>query len=167
MTAAPAAVTVAPVGAPAAGVLSMLHGLCFSAGWSVEAMAALLSLPGTVALVATADDTPLGMAIGRCAVDEAEVLTIATLPDSRRRGIGRLMLANLLEALQVRGADAVFLEVDELNDAAKTLYDRAGFVPVGRRRGYYRDSDGVRDALILRRGGIAAVPVGAGKRDSR
>lgn len=148
--ASPIAVT--PVGATAADLLSALHGCCFGApGWTAEAMAALLATPGTVALIATAGEEPVGLAMGRAAADEAEVITIATDPGHRRRGIGRQLLRGLIDALAGRGARAVFLEVDARNGAAQALYAAAGFVAVGRRAGYYRDAEGHGDALVLRR----------------
>lgn len=42
----------------------------------------------------------------------------------------------------------MYLEVADRNGAARALYARAGYVPAGRRRGYYRDGD---DALVLRK----------------
>jgi ribosomal-protein-alanine N-acetyltransferase len=42
----------------------------------------------------------------------------------------------------------LFLEVRTSNDAARALYASRGFVPVGRRRAYYRDP--LEDALVLR-----------------
>jgi [ribosomal protein S18]-alanine N-acetyltransferase len=45
----------------------------------------------------------------------------------------------------------VFLEVDEGNAPALRLYSRAGFEQVGRRPGYYANSEGSASALVLRR----------------
>ena len=46
-----------------------------------------------------------------------------------------------------RGAATMFLEVSTRNEAARTLYARAGFTEVGRRARYYADGS---DALVLR-----------------
>ena len=46
----------------------------------------------------------------------------------------------------------VFLEVDEDNEPARRLYQRAGFREVGRRPGYYQQGrDRAATALVLRR----------------
>ena len=46
----------------------------------------------------------------------------------------------------------MFLEVAVDNPAAIALYQAAGFVPAGRRRGYYRRQGAdAMDALVLRR----------------
>ena len=48
--------------------------------------------------------------------------------------------------------NAVFLEVDEDNEPARRLYQRAGFREVGRRPGYYQQGrDHAATALVLRR----------------
>jgi ribosomal-protein-alanine N-acetyltransferase len=43
----------------------------------------------------------------------------------------------MLRRAERRSLAAIMLEVREHNEAAIALYDEAGFVPVGRRRGYY------------------------------
>jgi ribosomal-protein-alanine N-acetyltransferase len=79
-------------------------------------------------------------------VDEAHVTTFAVLPDWRRRGIGgRLMLAMVRLAGEL-GARVATLEVRLSNVAARELYQRFGFRPVGIRPRYY--SDNAEDALI-------------------
>ena len=47
----------------------------------------------------------------------------------------------------------MFMRSEKADNApAQALYDRAGFAPAGRRRGYYAGPDGrVLDALVLRR----------------
>ena len=80
-------------------------------------------------------------------VDEAHVTTFAVLPSWRRKGIGaRLMLALMELSIEV-GANVLTLEVRLSNIAARTLYQRFGFRPVGVRPRYY--SDNGEDALIM------------------
>ncbi len=109
----------------------------------------MLALPGHFALLAVSDDDPLGFAMGRVAAAEAEVLTIAVRPASRRVGAGAALLGALMAEAARRGAAEVFLEVAEGNVAARALYTRSGMTEVGRRRRYYPDGA---DALVLRAG---------------
>src|SRR5947209_197660 len=113
-------------------------------------MALQLGLPGAFGFI----DAAGGMVLARVAADEAEILTLAVLPDRRRRGLARALLERTMQAAARRGAGAMFLEVAEANRAARALYEGAGFVEVGRRRGYYR---GGGDALVLR----AVIPSGS------
>lgn len=81
--------------------------------------------------------------------DQAEILTIATAGSARRQGLARAMLVQVFPMLRARGITEFFLEVAEDNDAAIALYRYTGFVPVGRRPGYYRREKGRVAALTL------------------
>ncbi len=127
--------------------LAATHALCFpeSRGWSVQEFAALTDAKGAH-LISRAQ----GFALARAVLDEAEVLSIAVLPEARRRGVGREMLAALEMQMTGAGIRKVFLEVSENNPAAVALYYGAGYRETGRRSGYYRAGDaGAQDALIL------------------
>ena len=80
-------------------------------------------------------------------VDEAHLTTFAVLPAWRRRGIGGRLLWALLDLADDLGASVMTLEVRLSNEAARTLYQRFGFRPVGVRPRYY--SDNGEDALIM------------------
>lgn len=80
-------------------------------------------------------------------VDEAHVTTFAVHPDWRRRRIGERLLLALLDLAVDRRAREATLEVRLSNLAARRLYEKYGFRPVGIRPRYYSD-DG-EDALIM------------------
>jgi ribosomal-protein-alanine N-acetyltransferase len=80
-------------------------------------------------------------------VDEAHVTTFAVLPAYRRRGIGGLLLCELMAMSADLGAAVCTLEVRLSNAAARKLYAEFGFRPVGVRPRYY--SDNGEDALIM------------------
>jgi [ribosomal protein S18]-alanine N-acetyltransferase len=80
-------------------------------------------------------------------VDEAHITTFAVLPLWRRRGIGGRLLLALLQLAVDHGARVATLEVRISNVAARALYQRFGFRPVGVRPRYY--SDNAEDALIM------------------
>jgi len=128
-----------------AAALAAIHGAAFSPSeaWGEEAIGLQLGLPCVFGLI----DAAGGMILFRIAGEEAEVLTLAVVPASRRRGLGGALLDAALGETRDRGARAVFLEVSEANQAARALYAAAGFVEVGRRRRYYVDGT---DALVLR-----------------
>ena len=91
-----------------------------------------------------------GFILVRTVADEAEILTLAVRPADRRRGIAAGLVARGASVAAAQGASRLFLEVAEDNDAARGLYERAGFVEAGRRPRYYARADGSRtDALIL------------------
>lgn len=77
--------------------------------------------------------------------DDAHVTTLAVDPAVRRRRLGTRLLLTLVEAALEAGARHLTLEVRVSNVDAQRLYERFGFQPVGRRKGYYRDED----ALVM------------------
>jgi ribosomal-protein-alanine N-acetyltransferase len=80
-------------------------------------------------------------------VDEAHVTTFAVHPRYRRRRIGERLLLALMDLALDRHAREATLEVRLSNLAARRLYEKYGFRPVGIRPRYY--SDNQEDALIM------------------
>lgn len=79
---------------------------------------------------------------------DGDIQTIATVPTVRGRGVGRVIMNELLAAAAERKADRVFLEVRADNPIAIGLYRSLGFNEIGVREGYYQP-DNV-DAVIMR-----------------
>lgn len=80
-------------------------------------------------------------------VDEAHITTFAVEPAWRRRGIGARLMLEMMRLANDMGARVATLEVRLSNRAARALYARIGFRPVGIRPRYY--SDNSEDALIM------------------
>lgn len=98
-------------------------------------------------LVVRAGDRVIAYAGIWLMVDEAHLTTFAVLPAYRRRGIGGLLLSELMGLSADLGAAVCTLEVRLSNAAARKLYGEFGFRPVGVRPRYY--SDNGEDALIM------------------
>lgn len=140
-----------PAGPPHAGVLAALQAACFpDEPWSAASIAGMVEPPAAFAVIAMDGEEPVGFVMVRTAGEDGEILAIGVLERARGRGTGRRLVDAAVAGAMERGATAVFLEVAEDNDAARALYSRAGFVPVGRRPGYYRRRQGRVAALVLR-----------------
>lgn len=128
--------------------LARLHALCFTSPppWRAASFASLLLSPHVFLLCAPAANA---FALGRVIGPEAELLTLATDPAARRQGLARALMAEFERSAHGRGAETLFLDVAEDNAAALALYARCGFVPQGRRPGYYRRDDGPPVAALL------------------
>lgn len=134
----------------AAGVVAAIHAQAADAPWSAETIAGLLAQPGVFGLAAMRGEAPSGFILCRVVADEAEVLTLAVLPEARRHGIARALMTAAMTQAKAGGVARVLLEVSVRNDAALALYRSVGFGEVGRRKGYYAESGGVlTDALVL------------------
>jgi tRNA threonylcarbamoyladenosine biosynthesis protein TsaB len=130
------------------GLLAALHQACFAPGWDAAAFVQLLAMPGAAAFMAIGADGPEALIVYRMAADEAEILTLAVLPERRRRGLAGILLERAAAAAAEAGAGAMFLEVAADNTAARALYLAHGFGVVGRRRGYY---DSGEDGVVMKR----------------
>ncbi len=101
-----------------------------------------------------------GYAVLMPVVDEMHLLNITVEPARQGQGLGRLLLAAALATAEAHHLHTMLLEVRPSNAAALALYRQAGFVEIGRRKGYYpAAAQGREDALVLRRawtGGQAA-----------
>lgn len=83
------------------------------------------------------------------AAGKARLLNLCVRRKLHRRGLGRRLLALLIDVARSHRSRAVFLEVRPSNAAARRLYDSMGFAEVGVSRGYYPARTGREDAVIL------------------
>ena len=130
--------------------LAALHARCFTTPrpWSEADFAPFLQDP--LAFLLTEGDA--AFLLGRAVAGEAELLTLATAPESRRLGLGRKLVARFLYQARLRAAETAFLEVAADNAPARALYLASGFTESGRRKNYYQNPQGDRiDALVMRR----------------
>ena len=88
-----------------------------------------------------------GMWVGDGAGD-ADLLTIATIPQARRRKVASRLLTELVGTARRAGCRAVLLEVRASNAAAQSLYAAHGFTRIGLRRRYYQAPQ--EDAVVMR-----------------
>lgn len=130
----------------------------YAEAWTRRQVSDALILPNTYYLLASADgnepqdgQAAEGFVLSRGALDEEELLLIAVHPEHRGRGLGAALLKRFIAAAEARGAARLFLEMRDGNPA-DSLYRRAGFQPVGRRRSYYRGAaKGPIDAITYAR----------------
>ena len=73
-------------------------------------------------------------------VDELHILSVATLPEFRRRGMARALLAQAIDHAQEKGARTILLEVRRSNVPAIQLYRSFGFFTSNVRPRYYADN---------------------------
>lgn len=94
----------------------------------------------------------VGFCICQLVADELSVLNIAIKATQQRRGLGRRLLSEALDAGVAQGAAVAFLEVRQSNLNAQALYERMNFHVAGIREDYYPSRSGGREhALIMAR----------------
>ena len=120
----------------------------FNAPWPANAYRSELETNRLASyLVARIDDRIVAYGGMWLMVDEAHITTFAVHPAWRRQRIGERLLLAFLDLALDRHAREATLEVRLSNLAARRLYEKYGFRPVGLRPRYYSD-DG-EDALIM------------------
>lgn len=132
-------------------VMDAAFGQRFGEAWTRSQLAGILPMAGVTLALAREQERGdvIGFSLVRTVTDESELLLIAVLPECHRRGAGGILLDDFLNRARNDGVRRVHLEVRDGNPAIG-MYENAGFSPVGRRRNYYRATDGQRfDAITL------------------
>lgn len=137
-------------GPEVAELLAGLHAAAFPKPWSAAEIAKLLDNSAAFAILSR-DPEPSGFVMAWAAAGDSELLTLAVVPEVRRKGIGGSLVNAASAAAMVRGAASMHLEVAETNVAARALYAKLGYVEAGRRSAYYAGEGGSVDALVLKR----------------
>jgi len=151
-------ISVRPAEVGDSDLLSEMHTAAFRRGWSGAEFESLLVQPGTEALIADYRNAlgrriAAGFILYRRVIDEAEILSVAVVPECRRRGIGKRLLEEALRTLYRDGVRGIHLEVEDANHAAIALYRGMEFRESGKRVGYYSQghSDAAGGALVMLR----------------
>lgn len=123
----------------------------FSNPWSLEMVKKELAQEWSTVLLLE-ESTPWGWELRAFAIfwivaDEVHVLNVATHVASRRKGLGRTIMDEVIATARGRSCRLATLEVRRSNIAAITLYTRLGFRTVGLRPKYYGDNQ--EDAVVM------------------
>ena len=127
--------------------IAELERQCFSLPLTTEQLRRELPDDSHVFLVAEEDGRLLGYVGMQHVLDEGYISNVAVAPEYRRNGVAGALLTRLLSMASALDLSFVTLEVRAGNAPAIALYDRFGFVPVGRRKNYY--SAPKEDAVLM------------------
>lgn len=121
----------------------------FGEAWTSAQCLSALAIPDCRLLIARSDNNVIGFSMTRWVLDTEELLMIAVLRSSQRSNLGSLLLAAIIKHAKDNNREKLFLEVRDGNKAYD-FYCTSGFVPIGRRKQYYRGPDGFRpDAITM------------------
>ncbi len=79
-------------------------------------------------------------------IRKGHVVSIAVLPQSRRKGMASALIKKALEGMEYYKAKQGFLEVRVTNESGITLYKKLGFEITRTINGYYSDGE---DAYVM------------------
>lgn len=94
-------------------------------------------------LVAKMDHKIVGFAGIKIILDAADIMNIVTKKSNRNQGIGTALLEHLILLCKQLNLSSLSLEVNEENQAAIHLYEKFSFKPLGIRKNYYQNKNGL------------------------
>lgn len=125
-----------------------LENSCFATPWSKEAFEKEIVSNQLANYLVIIHD---GEIAGYCGVwyiiDEGHITNIAISPKQRRKGLGKLLVEEMIRKASLHGIEHMTLEVRKSNQPAIGLYETIGFEVAGVRPKYYTDNQ--EDALIM------------------
>ncbi len=126
-------------------VVAVLEREIYPQPWSARVFYDELSRDNRRYFVVETEEGVVGYG-GLMLVDEdAHITNLAVAPGARKRRTGTRLLVALVETALDAAVRHLTLEVRVSNTAARDLYQRFGFAPVGLRKHYYADED----ALVM------------------
>lgn len=120
-----------------------------AAQWAQQQYENAVGSRDRVALVVAKNSVLEAFLVARVLDLEWEIENIVVAGERRRRGLALRLLVEVTNLARLQKAQAIFLEVRESNHAARSLYEKNGFIQIGRRPRYYHEPD--EDALVYRR----------------
>ncbi len=90
----------------------------------------------------------LGLCSAWSVIDELHITSIAVHPFHQRKGLGKLLLSDLINRSKLLLTNYLLLEVKDTNEPAKAFYKSMGFKIIGNRTDFYKDGS---DAILLKK----------------
>lgn len=118
----------------------------FLSPWKAEFFVSELCNPHSRFWVVEEEGKMLGYICCWLIADEGQILNVAVHPDRRRRGVGKLLVQQILKEAKKKGVHSLSLEVRRSNLAAINLYQALGFRETAIRHKYYENGE---DALFM------------------
>jgi ribosomal-protein-alanine N-acetyltransferase len=127
--------------------ITEIEKICFSLPWSKNSFEQ--ELKNELAYYQCAEEN--GKIMGYMGmwkiIDECHITNVAMLPEYRNRGIASLLISKMIEICKCSEIQNMTLEVRQSNFPAISLYEKFGFVSVGKRPRYYMKP--IEDAIIM------------------
>ena len=129
--------------------IAELEKVCFSDPWSEKSILTELTNPLSCWIVAMDGEKLVGYVGSQSVLGWADMMNLAVAPEYRRCGIAETLVHSLIASLKEGKNVCLTLEVRASNVPAIALYEKLGFIQVGRRPNYYHNPK--EDALIMRK----------------
>jgi [ribosomal protein S18]-alanine N-acetyltransferase len=119
----------------------------FSTPWSEISFLNEIYKKYGIAKVSVFDGKLIGYSCVNYVLHEAHILNLAVHQDFRKRGVGTILMHEIVRELKMKECVFMYLEVRVSNTGAQAFYERFGFTAESRRKKYYAHPD--EDALLM------------------
>ncbi len=120
-----------------AAAVAELEKKCFSDPWTEAGLKDSLKRATYRMLTAKENGNVVGYIGAYMAADELNITNVAVDPQYRRQGIGEKLLDEMIRLAEQNRMTTIYLEVRISNQAAISLYRKAGFDNAGIRKNFY------------------------------
>ena len=128
-------------------VMIKIEKKAFVSHWSRQTFVDELSSDNGHYIRAVEGGKTVGYSGFRYVLDEAHITTLAVDKKFRKKNIGTMLIARLIDDAKNKGIKKLYLEVRQSNIPAQKIYKKLGFKVLDRRREYYQHP--VEDALVM------------------
>ena len=125
-----------------AKIISEIHAKCFAENWGENICRDMLTNNQYFGFIVS----NCGFILCKRILEEAEIITFCMLPEYRKRGLGKLLINEVIQHANILSYSKIFLEVSKDNTAAINLYKSFGFEKISERKGYYKTQNDPIDA---------------------
>jgi ribosomal-protein-alanine N-acetyltransferase len=119
----------------------------FTTPWSDISFLSEIYKKNGISRIALYEEKLIGYICVNYVLHEAHLLNLAVHEDFRRRGVGTILLNEILKELKKKGCVFMYLEVRVSNAGAQGFYEQFEFSAASRRKKYYANPD--EDALLM------------------
>jgi len=121
----------------------------FGEAWTAAQCLSTLVLPDCELLLAKDGDNVCGFAMSRWVLDHQELLMIGVAQRLQGQNIGKRLLSDTIQRARQAGRTKIFLEVRD-GKKAYNFYLKSAFIPIGRRKNYYKKANNIStDAITM------------------
>lgn len=127
--------------------VSLIEKSIFSIPWSKESFEDACTKDTNIYLVCEINGNIAGYCGMWTVFGEGNITNMAVDENCRQQGVAYAMMQSMEELARQKDVDAFFLEVRESNLAAQKLYEKMGYINIGKRKRFYERP--VEDAIIM------------------
>ena len=130
--------------------LSSILASDFDDFWSYSILKDEINSENSYYIVAKLENEIVGFAGIKVLLDESDIMNIVTKKSYRNKGIGSILLQNLIDLSYNLNLKQITLEVNESNLSAISLYKKFDFKKIGLRKNYYNNQNALIMSKLLR-----------------